>query len=712
MNEFYTRITSCGVTAKATNQANKRVKLLNIYTLIWIHLTIIFTITDLAQGILFERIFFGHFITALTFFNLCVIIYLNYIYKFSWARGLFVITAFIVFNSSSLIVSPGIYTEYYFFLLPGLGLSLFDQKWITVSILISSIVFFFLPYHIWNLYPIDYTERLDYPSMTCLFIALYFLFNYFKKLNQQNEQLLELERDRVISDKIVLEKQEKKLRELNDFKSHFFVNLSHEIRTPLTLIQGYVSQITKKTSQKEVEEKLAVVKEQTNQMQSIINNIMDLSKMDAKQFSISTQKVEVHLFLEKIYTNFKQLFDKKEISFSLKPIAKEIFIEIDSDLFQKAITNLLSNALKFTPKGGNVILHSVITKNHFQIDIIDSGIGIPVTELGNIFKRFYQVKNDITKSKGSGIGLAFTKNIIEAHDFKIIVSSEENKGAKFSIQIPNSLCDFDDEKSKTLLATKSIDSANPEDAIKVFDSSTNIPKILVVEDHEQMRKYIKSVLSDYEVCEAENGKEALEKMKVQSYDLILTDYMMPVMDGEVFVKKVKQLKDKTPILVLTARTDNHGKLNMLRMGIDGYLQKPFLEEELLLQIKNGLKLYANTKVFEKNLQQEEKASLEAYAEKFNSKINDFITNNLVSNTLNVEEIAMHLNMSRSTLNRKTKAVLGQSTKDLIMEARLQKARTLMLENPHATKKEISAKVGISNTSYLFQKLEERFGVSI
>ncbi len=713
MKGFYNKIVSYGVASTVGNaETYKRVKLLNIYTLIWIHLTALFTITDCLQGILFERMFFGHIVTVFTTSSLFFIIFLNYKEKYYSAKWLFMITALIVFNCSSIIVSPGIYTEYYFFLIPGLSLSLFDRQWISIMFLVTAVFCFFLPYHVLEIYPVDYSNRIDYPSMTSLFVAIYLLFNYFKKLNQQNEDLLMVERDRVISDKVILEKQEKELRELNDFKSHFFVNLSHEIRTPLTLIQGYTSQIKEGSGKEEIQENVKVIKEQTHQMQSIINDIMDLSKMDEKQFSISTQEVVVARLLEKLAADFKPLFEKKNIAFVLEMIDDEVVIAVDVDLFQKAINNLLTNALKFTASGGRVVLKSSFVENGFQICITDSGIGIPSAELSNVFKRFYQVENDITKSEGSGIGLAFTKSIVEAHHFKIRVESKENEWTKFSIQIPegrykiNSLTEQRAEKA--VLLNSKLPSALVFNNEK--QSITNKPRILVVEDHDQMRKYIQTVLMDYETVEAENGKEALELIKSQTFDLILTDYMMPVMNGEALVREIKKLGYNTPILVLTARTDNHGKLNMLRMGIDGYLHKPFLEEELKLQVKNALQLYNNVKTFGDQLDAEERESLNAYAEKFNRKINDFILQHIDSNTLSVEEIASHLNMSRSTLNRKTKAILGQNVKDLIMEARLQKARTFQLENPMATKKEVSAVVGIANTTHLFRKLEERFGV--
>ncbi|GAB1856665.1 hypothetical protein MHTCC0001_15000 [Flavobacteriaceae bacterium MHTCC 0001] len=709
MNKIYATLINLGVNENL-NASYKKVRLLNSYVLIWLHLEVLLTIVGIIEGSYLERTLFHHLITVVIIGALLVSVLLNVKKKFVYARSLFIFTAFLTFFASSNIVHPGTYTEYFFLLIPGFAMSLYDKHLFPILFSILAYLGFMMSYFIFDIYPQDYIPRLEVLGPLPLFIALYFLINYFKKLNQHNEKLLELERDEVISDKIILEHQEKELRKLNEFKSHFFVNLSHEIRTPLTLIQGYTSQIKENTSSAQIKEKLEVVEEQANQMQSIINDIMDLSKMDTNEFSINTEEVLIKGFLEKIFSNFKPLFDKKHIDFCITTTHKDISICIDEGLFQKAINNLLNNALKFTASGGTVLLTSSIVNNSFRISIKDSGIGIPKQELSNIFERFYQVKNDITKSQGSGIGLAFTKSIVEAHQFRITAHSEEGKYTEFSIDIPQynyKYINIDLQPTKKPDTSGLINKEVKKERLPIHQQQT--PKILIVEDHEQMRNYIESVLEGYRVSKASNGKEALSLLNHENFDLVLTDYMMPIMDGEALVKQIKRLGYKVPVLVLTARTDNHGKLNMLRMGIDGYLHKPFLKEELILQVKNALQLYHNIKTYESNLSDEEKESLNTYADKFHTKINQFIQKNLNSETFGVEDIASHMNMSKSTLNRKLKILVGQSANHLIIETRLQMARSYLLENPLANKKDIAKKVGMSNTTYLFKKMEERFG---
>jgi DNA-binding response OmpR family regulator len=384
-------------------------------------------------------------------------------------------------------------------------------------------------------------------------------------------------------------------------------------------------------------------------------------------------------------------------------------VAMDENLMSKSINNLLSNALKFTPKNGMVQISATLN-NNLHINIQDTGIGIPKQDIEKVFERFYQSKNDITKSQGSGIGLSFTKSIVEAHDFEISLSSIQNVMTLFTIQIPEtSILQLNSEIEQNTNLKKN-HKINPEIGIKT-PSKTHKRRVLLVEDHEEMRIFIKTVLKDYDIVEAENGQVALELLKTTTFDIIITDYMMPVLDGEGFVMQLKEKGVKTPVIVLTARRDNVGKLNMLRLGIDGYLNKPFVEEELLLMIKKAIASLDALTVFESTLNASEKETLNAFSSKFNIELNNYINANLHSYTFGVEDIAMHLSISKSTLNRKIKTILGQTTQEIIMEARFQKAKQILLENPLATKKEVAEAIGITNATYFFNKMNVRFGVT-
>lgn len=723
MKKKYETIISLGTQEGNSNGLNKRIRLLNTFCIIWGQLVVFFYFLEMTIGLITEAInqhtitfdffYLNSFITY--FFIICLLIltlFLNTYFYFKWARLLFISTVIITNIYASLVLTPGCYIEYYFVLISPIAITLFEKKITSYLFLVVSFLLFLTPYYFYVVYPSDYVDRLIILEALCVFLVVHLLVNYFKQSNVISEKLLAFERDKVLSDKMILERQEAELRELNEFKSHFFVNLSHEIRTPLTLIQGYTNQLNFKASDTENKEKTAIIKEQCQQMQHIINSIMDLSKMDSNEFQLISMPIDVNSFLEKHFINFQSIFAKKNITLTFNNKTLKTTILVDEDLFSKAITNLLSNALKFTPKNGSVAIKTSFNNEGITINIIDTGIGVHEDESKAIFNRFYQVKNDITKSQGSGIGLAFTKSIVEAHQFSIAVESSFGNGTCFTISIPK---EFINSTTKTLSIDESLNIIEPND--KNLNKQPNTPfisnkqKILVVDDHEQMRKFLKKILHNYDITEAENGKEALEILKNKSFDLILTDYMMPVMDGETLVKQLKQQQNKTPVLVLTARTDQQGKLSMLRLGIDGYLHKPFMEEELLINVKNSIALYKNIVEFDTDNSPEVLKTLNEYADKFNIKITTYINKNLNSPLLTVDTIAEYMKVSRSTLNRKVKSLLGQTVNQLIQEARLEKARNLRIEDPFASKKQIAEAVGVTNTTYLFDKLKERYGGS-
>lgn len=716
----YTYLKNCGTSAGFENATNKRILLLNTFAIIWLHMALFFILFELLRAI-FPVSLQDHYLPLATFkidavlaqfttgLLMALIIYINSKHHFKIARNLFVVVTFINFEIHTIVIDPGRYIEFYFVFVSGIGLALFEKNTVPFIMMLLSFLFFLSPYFFYVVYPQEYIDRLLVPAALCIFVCIYLLINYFKKLNKSNEDLLQTEKEKVLVEKNNLEKKESELRELSEFKNHFFVNLSHEIRTPLTLINGYAHQIsTEKTSTK-VAEKIAIIQSQTNQMQVIINRIMDLSKMESNNFKFNFEPTDIIQLVTRVYNEFVSLFEQKHINVVFESKIHSCIVALDPDFISKSVSNLLSNALKFTDSKGTVTVRVTETDAAIKICVSDNGIGIPQQDIENIFKPFYQSKNHITKSQGSGIGLAFTKKIIEAHQFKISAKSNFEQGTDFAIFIPKKAVLKHPKKSTNIKHITPLERfGNNLDNNNIVVKKNKI-NILIVEDHIEMQGYLKSILENFNITQALNGKEALAILENNRFDLIITDFMMPIMDGESFVTEIKNRNIKTPIIVLTARTDNKGKLNMLRLGVDGFMHKPFLKEELHLQIDNALKLYHNINQFENDLDTNEKENLNAFAQKFNQELLDFINQNLNSHVLSVEYIANKFEISKSTLNRKIKALLGQTTKELILEARLQAARKLWDENPFESKKNIAQEVGMANTTYLFEKLESRFG---
>lgn len=703
---IFNKMLNIGVSKEASGKEKKRIKILNLAAYISIAHAVFFLGFD----------YFTDTLDVVKAISLCLeivvfssILYIHYLGYPMLSRLIFTLVVFAVLFHHCNYAFKGYYGEYQYIIIPLFSLFYFEKKYVHYSLLILSIIAFYIPNTYYNIYPDKY---FGYLNVLFIFLGLFFFVNYFKTLNDRNEKLLELEKNKVYQDKIILEKQQKELNKLNDFKSHFFVNISHEIRTPITLIKGYASRINTTEGDINSLESLNIIKKQTQNIQDIVNDILDLSKLEANELEINKEAVDVESFIKNIQVDFNNVFQKKEISFEIHVVSALGTIKIDESLFRKSINNLLNNALKFTPKKGQVILKIKLNNDKLEISVIDNGIGVPKEDIEKVFDRFYQSKNNITKSQGSGIGLAFTKSIIEAHGFELKLSSVPNKETRFTIVIPSSCFTFFNniELSQEQL-TNTVSDRNPT-LIKDYEHNTINKKVLIVEDHDEMRDYLKLILKDYIIVEARNGEEGLRTIKKHEYnfDCIITDYMMPVMDGITFVNELKNQSVKIPIIVITARNDDKGKLNILRLGIDAYIAKPFLEEELLFNVKKAIFFYDEIRRFKNKTPDNEKLYLTDKELLFNDELKAIIESNYQNKNFGVDDIADELQLSRSSLFRKSKLFLGQTPNEVISEVRFQKAKELLEINPKIKKKDLADTVGVYNATYFYKKLNERFGV--
>ena len=688
----FSSLANIGINNVITTREQKKVRVLNIA--VWISLI------HAAFFLLFELL--GSSLNTSRIATLCAEIFIYssvlFLQHRGWvnlARWSFIIAVFLNLFYHSNFVFKGFYGEYQYIVVALLSLIFFDRKIVHYSFLVASIAAFYLPNKYLDIYPDQY---FGYLNVLFLFVASFYIVSYFKNQNDKNEVLLEKEKETVLKDKEMLEQQSNELAELNEFKSQFFINLAHEIRTPITLIKGYTNRINTAKSFSENESKLQIIKEQTNNIESIVNDLLDLSKLESNNLQLRLEQVDVSLFITKIYTDYKALFSEKNIDFDLRLNIASTTLELDINLFTKAIHNLLNNALKFTPEDGNVQI-IVDQKEQLEISFIDSGIGIPAADLEKVFERFYQSKNHITASQGSGIGLSFAKNILVSHGFQLNVESEPEIQTRFTIGIPLRFI---------------LNNSNPSEIIGQtqveVNSQSEKQRILIVEDHSEMRNYLKLVLSDFDVTEAQNGKEALVILENQSFDAIISDYMMPVMDGHAFIQELKNRQISTPVIVITARNDDKAKLNMLRLGVDAYMTKPFLEEELLVHLKHSLKLFSKMKKTESEVPDEERVAMPNAEQEFCLNVTRLIEEHLSDKSFGVDQLAELIQLSRSSLFRKTQQYFGQTPNELIGEARLQKAREILENQPNIRKKELADAVGVYNSTYFYNKLKNRFYV--
>ncbi|WP_169816830.1 response regulator [Wenyingzhuangia fucanilytica] len=579
-------------------------------------------------------------------------------------------------------LSPGRYAEYFFLFVPPIILIFTENKFLITIGFVASYLGFILPNKIFNFYPNQYLQD-DYFSLV-LFTVVFFLVYYFKSNNSKNEKLLELK---------ALE-----LEEVNQFQSQFFINISHEIKTPLTLIKGQVDNFYDTKDLDTVKHK---INQQISNIQKIVDDVIDLSKMGDDNFTLHKEVIDLKKLMLKLQTSFDSLFDQKKITFNCLLTTDDCYILADALYLERAINNLILNAYKYTNKKGEVIVKLIKKDNKIKLSVSDTGIGIDKSNLHKIFNRFYQVNNDFNKTGGSGVGLAFTKEIVNLLEGDVKVTSQPEKGSVFTLIFP-----CVKGENKVLIPKKEID----QKPLILEESNAQTDKnisVLIVDDSFEMRNYLKELLIGYNCFEAENGEEAIKKLKKKKIDFLLTDYMMPKMDGFELITYMNKNNIIIPTLMLTARSDYNSKLQVLKLGIADYLSKPFDKDELLVRIQNILKNHHNRNLF---VQQEEVTTLEIQEnQKWVLKLKKYIVKNCDDPKLNQIEIAEHFNISKSTFYRKVKMETGLTPNEFINEIKLLEARKIVEQNSNLSLKELSLKVGFLHTSYFANQYKKRFG---
>lgn len=660
----------------------KRVRLMQVFSAVWMIqslISIVFLLISNEDKATLLKIG-GHVFNIIGVF---IVLLLLHKQKQNSALVLFVgliIVTVVLFTN---FITPGEYSEYFYLSIAPIVLVLTDNKTIIYSIFIISYLALILPNQFLDIYPKNGFQNSYYALI--LFTVNFILVYYFKTINNRNEELLEL--------------KSKELQEINQFQSQFFINISHEIKTPLTLIKG---QIDKFNDTENISKTKHKINKQINNIKKIIDDVIDLSKMGDDSFELHKEVVDLKKLVYKIYTSFDSLFIQKKITFSLVHSDDDYFVLADAIYLERAINNLILNAYKYTDKKGEVIIELSKKENTIYLSVSDNGIGIEKNNLTKIFNRFYQVNNDFNKTGGSGVGLAFAKEIIEKLEGKITVQSKPNVGSIFKINFPF----VNDYKYQE---TTEIQLENKNENIDIDELLNNKnTTVLIVDDSFEMRAYLIELLQDYHCLEAENGLEAIDVLNSKKIDFVITDYMMPKMNGLEFVAHIKENKILVPVLMLTARSDYHSKLEVLRLGIDDYLNKPFDKNELLIRIQNILKNHTNRNKFvqEENIQNEEiKENTEWIV-----ALKEYILQKCDNAKLNQVDIAEHFNVSKSTFYRKVKMETGLTPNEFINEVKLLEARKIVENSSDISLKELSLKVGYLHTSYFANQYKKRFGV--
>jgi signal transduction histidine kinase/ligand-binding sensor domain-containing protein/DNA-binding response OmpR family regulator len=520
-----------------------------------------------------------------------------------------------------------------------------------------------------------------------------------------------------------------KLHEVDEMKSRFFANISHEFRTPLTLIFGPAKDISEKAKDVDIKQSAGIIRRNASRLHGLVNQLLDLSKLEAGRMTLEASEQNIIPLLKGLVLSFTSFAERKKITLKLNTVKENIDVYIDKDKVEKIITNILSNAFKFTHEGGKIDFTVEKLIKEVEIKIIDNGVGIPKERIDKIFDRFYQVDGSHTReSEGTGIGLALTKELVELHKGKIKVESKEGEGTTFTVLLPlgkehlksEEICEEVKGKKEDKEVTLTADMIpEPESRKEKADTDllfeTDKPLLLIVEDNTDVRKYIINHLEDeYRIQEAVDGADGLEQSVNHIPDLIITDVMMPKMDGFELCSKLKtdERTSHIPIIILTAKATSKDKIEGYETGADDYIMKPFDEKELRVRIKN---LIDQRKKLRENFKKEglidlENKNITSVDKIFLQRTVEVIDNNLSDSTFGVESFARELAVSRSLLHKKLVALIGEPPSEIIKRVRLRKAAKL-IENKAGNISEIALEIGFNNPAYFSECFKKQFGES-
>jgi len=535
-----------------------------------------------------------------------------------------------------------------------------------------------------------------------------------------------------------------KVEAVNALKMNFFSNISHEFRTPLTLIIDPLEKmIGDQTLEKKKREDLESINKSAFRLLNLVEQLTDIQKIESENMRLRASFGDIIPFINDIYLAFKPFAQNHSIQFDFIQNIERAEIYFDADKIEKIVYNLLSNAFKFTPENGTITIYisefneSGISKyaidrsnKWLQIEVEDSGTGIPQDKIPYIFDRYYHIDSPVEHiQKGTGIGLSLTKDLVELHKSKIFVESEEGKGTKFSIIIPFG--------KKHLGIDEVVEPINRLSPSRIsFISSINIehlsqintieeldaklvkdgrPIVLIVDDNNEIRNYLRFNLEEFfQIVTATNGSQGYEKALAELPDLIVSDVMMPEMDGFEFCEKIKDNAQTSfiPFFLLTAKNDEDSKLTGIEVGADDFITKPFSSKTLIAKIRS---LFENRKKLKERVSKEllhisvDNDALPANDE-FLQKAEFILAENLDNSEFDAEMFAHAIGMSYSSLYRKIKELTNLSINVYIRTIRLGKA-ALMLKQGNKNIAEIAYSVGFKTSNYFTQIFKEHFGVS-
>lgn len=520
-------------------------------------------------------------------------------------------------------------------------------------------------------------------------------------------------------------------QKLSELKIKFFTNISHELRTPLTLIQGPIQELKEKENlSPKGMQYVELMEKNTTQMLQLVNQILDFRKIQNGKMRLHVSLFNLNDMVSSFEKEFRVMAEENEVSFTFQLPGEDIKVWADKEKLGIVVRNIISNAFKFTPSGGSIYVTMGMSEDgeHCYVRVEDSGVGIPQSKLAEIFDRFSQAENARSAYyQGTGIGLALSKEIIGLHHGEIYAESPEGKGAIFVIELQLGKehykageVDFymgEDAASAPVAELAAADAEEDEAAEKEQAIDSSLPTLLIVEDNKDLCNMLKLQLEDkFNIYVANDGVEGLKKVHLYHPDIVVTDQMMPNMDGMEMLQRIR--KDfqisHIPVIILTAKGNDEAKTKAISMGANAYITKPFSKDYLIARIEqllNERKLFRERVWQQPEEHQEEQDSYEQFLVKkdvqFIEKIHQVIEENLDNSDFNIDTIASTIGLSRSAFFKKLKSLTGFAPVDLVKEIRLNKSIEL-IKNSDMSISEIAFAVGFKDSGYFSKCFRKKY----
>ena len=512
-----------------------------------------------------------------------------------------------------------------------------------------------------------------------------------------------------------IEQESARKEEINQMKFRFFTNISHELRTPLTLIIAPLEELLRKSENDSQKDTLQLMYRNAQRLLMLVNQLLDFRKGEMSGHHLSLSEGDIVSYIHEVCNSFLLMADKKRIQFSFFSGVDSFSMAFDADKIGKVVMNLLSNAFKFTPEGGRVTVMLEYIKDGkewLEIKVSDTGIGIPDSEKEHVFDRFYQTEHQgAEETTGSGIGLSLVRDFVRLHEGTVEVFDNIGTGTVFVVHLPVTHVNVLAELPKPMVMPEDGNKEQGQ-AIEQTDRN-NFPLVLVVDDNEDFRLFMRHSLElQYRVTLASNGREAWEKVQAEHPDLVISDVMMPGMDGNELCRLIKENKGTAhiPVILLTARQAVESKVKGLQTGADDYVTKPFNMIVLVLRIRKLIELSRYKQATQTTIDPTPSdIVITSLDEKLIEKAIKYVEDNISRSDLSVEELSRELGMSRVHLYKKLLQITGKSPIEFIRVIRLKRAAQLLRESQlHVS--EVAYEVGFNNPKYFSRYFNEEFGV--